>query len=258
MNYEEEGRKKLAEYVKEKAEQRGLLITVVPGFSDYMLGVVAEDGVEYLDYHIRGIPIIPIGDDMFEVLDNPFIESGMINEISSLTQHIWSHDEEESLNRLGITEKDLSYEGEQTINGEQKTMMFINEEAVKKLDATMDEILEERYQHWTQFKKENENMQNENKDDWKEQLENNLARQLMFRGARFATKGLAHGGIIVRPMFEELVEQAAKLDVLETVTKDVDGRTVAVMKDGSKLRKKENAKTYSGRTNAEVVQDGEE
>jgi len=146
MNYEDDGRDGLMEYVMKKASERGLNAT--QSSEDHLIGIIATDEVEYLDYHIRFVPIIPIGDDMFEVLDNPFLLSGEIGELSVLTQRIWDADVKESLDRLGITEDALTYEEEKTVDGEEKTFQVLDDEQVSKFDAMMDEILEERLSYW--------------------------------------------------------------------------------------------------------------
>jgi len=146
MDYEDDGRDGLMEYVMEKASERGLDITQSSEY--HLIGIIATDGMEYLDYHIRFVPIIPIGDDIFEVLDNPFLLSGEIDELSVLTQRIWDADVKESLDRLGITEDGLTYEEEKTVDGEEKTFQVLDGEQISKFDDIMDEILKERLNYW--------------------------------------------------------------------------------------------------------------
>lgn len=144
LKHEEKGKKALSFYVRMEARDRGVTTTS----SDHILGIIAEDGVEYLDYHVRGVPILPIGDNIFEVLDNPFMLSGEIDELSILTQRVWEEDNSMALKLLGLTEEDLSYEEEQIIEGERKTVEVIHIENTRKLDGMLDEILEQRYLYW--------------------------------------------------------------------------------------------------------------
>lgn len=111
LKYEDEAIEVIEDYVQREAEKKGLEATP--------LGVIANDGLEYIGFQIRGIPYLSIGDGFCYVLDNPFFQYDGIINLSKLDELVWEQDKKKA-----------------------KEMDDVD------VDTGMEVILEERFEYW--------------------------------------------------------------------------------------------------------------